>query len=410
MPSSPHTTTRYRGPPNLDQDSSTPRIIPYSPTEQRSSRNFSVSSIPSPVSLKSPSARGSPGFDVSTDSIDYRGETDGLGNLADELDEAWDDECGGDVQLDTVFETREKDAPSRCNEHHRPALNWGPDVAISIPKISDERAKNNRSLSPPKPFPQSGLYRISSHTSIYDGSDYGDNSDLEDVQGIPSSLEHRLAAIESLARRGAESNGSETDTVVMRVAESLRDLASQTGVEAGASRLTTAHTAVSSNVMHQTRLIQILSSHFISPFSFPPSLDEVDDLLPLLVTSLELIPRFNPRAVLAIHSLHSSAVELISTLSVLADSLHMIRQTTSFASRRLKAAKEAVEELRIEAGVREDGMRWVERGNWDQRLSNRECKNICEDVVGGFREACEWWEKSIGEEFTNLGTLEVEAG
>lgn len=162
--------------------------------------------------------------------------------------------------------------------------------------------------------------------------------------------------------------------------------------------------------MHQTRLIQTLSSHFTSPFSFPPSRDEIDDLLPLVVATLELVPRFNPRAVLAIHSLHSSALELISTLSVLADSLHMIRQTTSFASRRLKAAKDAVEELRMEAGVREEGIRWVERGNWDQRLSNRECGNICEDVVGGFREVCEWWEKSIGEELTDLGAHEVEAG
>ncbi|KAI4262826.1 MAG: hypothetical protein L6R42_002008, partial [Xanthoria sp. 1 TBL-2021] len=338
------------------------------------------------------------------------GESDGLGNLADELAEAWDSECGGNILLDSVFEDKQKGSPSRCDEHQRTAQHNGLDMAISIPRRSHGRAKNDQSSSPPKHIPQLGLYRTTSHTSIYDGSDYGNNSDLEDVQGIPLSLEHRLAAIESLARRGAESNGSGADTVVMRVAESLRDLASQAGVESGASRLTTAHTAVSSNLMHQTRLIQTLGSHFTSPFSSPPSHDEIDDLLPLVVTTLELVPRFNPRAVLAIHSLHSSALELISTLSVLADSLHMIRQTTSFASRRLKAAKDAVEELRMEAGVRDEGIRWVERGNWDQRLSNRECGNICEDVVGGFREVCEWWEKSIGEELTDLGAREVEAG
>lgn len=174
--------------------------------------------------------------------------------------------------------------------------------------------------------------------------------------------------------------------------------------------LTTAYTAVSSSLMHQTRFIQTLSSHFTSPLSYPPSHDEIDDLLPLLVATLELIPRFSPHAVLAIHSFHSSALELISTLSVLADSLHMIRQTTSFASRRLKAAKDAVEELRTEARVREEGIRWVEGGNWDQRLRNRECGNMCEDVVGGFREVCEWWEQSIRKEPTNLEALEMEVG
>ncbi|KAI4278850.1 MAG: hypothetical protein L6R38_005155 [Xanthoria sp. 2 TBL-2021] len=236
MPSSPHTPTRHRGLSNLDQTSSTPRIIQYSSAEKCSSRSFSIRSIPSPASLRSLSARDGPGIDVSSDTINYRGESDGLGNLADELAEAWDSECRGNIQLDSVFEDKENGSPSRCDEHQRTAQNTGLDTAISIPRMSDGRAKNNQSLSPPKQIPQLGLYRTTSHTSIYDGSDYGDNSDLEDVQGIPSSLEHRLAAIESLARRGAESNGSGADTVVMRVAESLRDLASQAGVESGASR------------------------------------------------------------------------------------------------------------------------------------------------------------------------------
>ncbi|KAL8914023.1 MAG: hypothetical protein Q9171_001274 [Xanthocarpia ochracea] len=384
--------------------------IQDTPAEKRSSRSFSTRSIPSPLSLKSPSARDSLGFDVSNYSPGGRDESNGLGNLADELAEAWDDECGGHIQVNNVIEDKENDSPNERNEHQRPLLNIGRDMAISMPEIPNGRADNNRSLSPPKHPSPSRLHRTTSHASIYDGSDYGDNSDLEDVQGISSSLEHRLVAIESLARRGVESNGSGADTVVMRVAESLRDIASQAGVETGASRLTTAHTAVTSNIVHQTRLVQTLSSYFMSPFSFPPSLDEVDDLLPLLVTTLELIPQFNPGAVFAIHSLRSSALDLISTLSVLADSLHMIRQTTSLASRRLKAAKEAVDELRMETEIREDGVRWVEKGNWDRRLSNRECGNICADVVGGFREVCERWEKSIGEDVNNLGALEAAAG
>ncbi|KAL8674049.1 MAG: hypothetical protein Q9168_001536 [Polycauliona sp. 1 TL-2023] len=395
MASTPHTPTRRRGSSEIDQTCPPPRIIQHSSTDKRSSRSFSIRSIPSPVSLKSSPPRGSPTFDFSNDSIDYRAEPDGIVNLADELAEAWDNDCSENVQLDSVIGDQE------CTVQ---------DMATGIPRDLNHRANNSPPLSPLKKPSQSGLSTAICQTSIYDGSDYGEYLDLEDVQAIPLSLEHRLAAIDSLARRGAESNGSEADTVVMRVAESLRHLVSQAGVEAGASRLTTAHTAISSNLMHQTRLMQTLASHFTSPFSFPPSPDEVETLLPLLITTLELVPQFNPCAVLAIHNLHSSALELISTLSILADSLHMMRQTTSFASRRLKAAKDAVEELRIEAGLLEEGVQWVERGNWDQRLSNRECGNICEDVVGGFMEVCEWWEKSIREEVTNYGAFEVEAG
>ncbi len=174
-------------------------------------------------------------------------------------------------------------------------------------------------------------------------------------------------------------------------------------------RLITAYTAISTNLVHQTRIIQTLSAHFMSPFTFPPSLDEVDDMLPLLVATLELVPRSNPCVALAINSLQSSALELISTLSVLADSLHMIRQTTSSVARRLKAAKDAMEELKIETELWEEGIKWVEKGNWDERLRNRQCGNICEDLVGGFKEVCDWWEKSIREEFTNFGALKVDA-
>jgi hypothetical protein len=42
--------------------------------------------------------------------------------------------------------------------------------------------------------------------------------------------------VESLARRGAENNGSSTDGTFKRVTDGLRDLGSQAGVEGGATR------------------------------------------------------------------------------------------------------------------------------------------------------------------------------
>ncbi|KAL8782478.1 MAG: hypothetical protein Q9213_005347 [Squamulea squamosa] len=404
MPSSPHTPTRHHSFSNLDDTRS--NNIQRSPTAKRSSRSFSIRSIPSPVSLKPPSARDSHGFDPPGYLDGIRSDSNGLGNLADELAEVWDDECSRAIQIRDITRNVEYGSPSTQHEHRQFAQENGCDLGISMPNISNYRDEPDRSLS----LPKHTLHRTSSHASIYDGSDYGENLNSEGAEGISASLEHRLAAIETLARRGAESNGSTADTIILRVAECLGHLALSAGVEIGASRLTTAYTAVASNIVHQTRLLQTHSSHFTSPFALPPSADELDEISTLLVATLELVPRFNARSISAIHSLHSSTAELISTLSVLADNLHMFRQTTSLASRKLKAAKEAVEELRIEAKIREEGIQWVERGDWNRRLSSRECGIICKEVVGGFKEVCEQWEKSIGEDFTSLGPLEVAAG
>lgn len=84
----------------------------------------------------------------------------------------------------------------------------------------------------------------------------------------------------------------------------------------------------------------------------------------------------------------------------------MTRQTASLASRRLKAARETVEEMKRDTQAREDGVNWVEKGRWNERLAGRECARVCQDVVGGFEEVCKGWrEKLTG---TGIGAPEVE--
>ncbi|KAL8634308.1 MAG: hypothetical protein Q9228_008098, partial [Teloschistes exilis] len=142
----------------------------------------------------------------------------------------------------------------------------------------------------------------------------------------------------------------------------------------------------------------------------PPASGEIDDLLPLLTTTPELLSQPNTRAVSALRGVYSSSLDLISTLSMLADSLHMMRQTTSRASRKLRAAKEAVDDVRKDHQVMEDGIRWIQEGNWDEKLSNRECANVCGLMLNGFKEACETWEKRIDERATHHRLLEMAAG
>lgn len=73
----------------------------------------------------------------------------------------------------------------------------------------------------------------------------------------------------------------------------------------------------------------------------------------------------------------------------------MSRQTTVQANRRLKSAKELVAEMRRDEEKREEGERWLRKGDWGARLERRECAGVCGDVVSGFEEVCNGWRERL---------------
>lgn len=156
----------------------------------------------------------------------------GLGNLADELADAFSDdgedyEDGyydptGEVAPDTSADVDERGAPGAAGTRDS-------GVEVESPAGQSRRVKS-MSLSLPSPTGRRGKAG-----SEYDGSEYGSESDL-DSPGMPPGLVAKIAAVESLARRGTESNGSAADGAFKRVTEGLRDLSSQAGVEGGATR------------------------------------------------------------------------------------------------------------------------------------------------------------------------------
>ena len=155
----------------------------------------------------------------------------GLGSLADELADAWDEDGEGEEDVSGYQDGHENgqlgDQEPQSDSESMPARDRG---GTSQDTSSDERAK----LSPAKQRIKMGRHKR--QESHYDGSDYGNNSDLEEPGDISPSLETRMGWIESLARRGTEENGSSNDHVVNRVIESLRDLGGQSGIENGATR------------------------------------------------------------------------------------------------------------------------------------------------------------------------------
>jgi len=146
--------------------------------------------------------------------------SNGLGNLADELADAWDDEEGEgeDEEPDMNFQEGELQGGATRDS--------GLDVTSS--PVQAQSKPSNVTSSPVN----TGHRR---QPGEYDGSDYGGESDT-DSPGIPPGLQSRMDMVESLARQGAENNGTDRDGVVNRVIDGLRDLSGQSGVEGGATR------------------------------------------------------------------------------------------------------------------------------------------------------------------------------
>ena len=103
------------------------------------------------------------------------------------------------------------------------------------------------------------------------------------------------------------------------------------------------------------------------------------------------MPRPTTAAFTKLSDLHGLTAELVQILSYLSDTLHMSRQTTTSATRKLRSVKELVAEMKREEEEREEGELWLQKGNWSERLGARECAGVCGDVVGGFEEVCNGW-------------------
>ncbi|KAJ5696943.1 hypothetical protein N7536_007355 [Penicillium majusculum] len=376
----------------------------------QSPRTPQLSAPPSPIASRHNSNAMSGSH---RESGDFSGAADagggGLGNLADELADAWGEEEDGYGYASGQEASRAGSQQMGHSDGEDVYMQSAHSVRSRSPSISSERD----SLHPPRNKNRANhLRQHRRQESQYDGSDYGPDSDLEEADMSPA-LESQMAEIESLVRRGIENNGSENDRVIQRTVESLKDLGGQSGIENSAMRLITAHSSITSHLTHQTRALQSL----VHPLLFSPfpllSEDAIDSLMPLIDEGL--LPNLpypfpehqdsqsttpqsaaqNPLA--SLQALISQTADITYTLRGLSDTLYESRQLTSTASRRLRSARELVADIRREEESREEGSRWIERGDWDRRLKDREAGKVCGDVVSGFEAVCgEWREKLFG--------------
>ncbi|TVY53819.1 hypothetical protein LSUE1_G009364, partial [Lachnellula suecica] len=292
MPTSPRTPRHSRQLSNIDLSFATPLSYGNDASPRHHSRKTSLQTPTSPSNRHSLARSDSIGIDVFSSGGGAAPAGNGLGNLADELADMWGDEDEDEgEEPDMNFQEVREGEPTRDS---------GVDVTSSPVQPSKPAT-----LTPPTVAAR-GHRR---QPSEYDGSDYGGDSDMESP-GMPPGLVSRMDLVESLARRGTENNGTDRDGVVKRVIDGLKDLGGQSGVEGGATRLITAHTALSTHLLHQTRLLQSLAYPLFSPLVLPPDEESIDDLLPLLLTLNDSMPRPTTAAFTSLTQLHALTADL----------------------------------------------------------------------------------------------------
>lgn len=189
-----------------------------------------------------------------------------MGNLADELGEIWSDD---EEAIEEEEFGDELDVPRDYFPEIGTAVahdgSMGVDSAVNVNGIRDSGVAMQSSPSAASNLSPEAASKSRKHArqrSLYDGSDYGSDTDF-DFDGITPALEARMAAIESLARRGMEENGSASDQVIKRVTEQLRDLGSQIAIENGATRYVCLQDLTRYNADNQlgSKALMTLSQH-----------------------------------------------------------------------------------------------------------------------------------------------------
>lgn len=383
-------------PTHRRRPSSISSATPTHPKHRRRSSNLSINSRRSSRAFNdedyldaSPSSAHGFGSSIGPS------QGDELGNLADELAEAWDEDeytaHSNDSQLDGSLSRLVTPPRSPLKYDADKIRDSGIDVASQPASSPATSPRHKRHLSKAK-----HAKRKSRTRSI-------DEEILGSLEDIPRSLQICLDEIEALTRQGLggqeiieeEAEGPDS---VNRLLASLKDVGAQNSAfETSTTRLVTAHTSLAMHLARTARSLQSLSYFLFSPQPNQHFMDEdeYDELQLSLSNALVALPQPTVEALSSLDKLHRISKESISSLSSLSDSLHMSRQVTTEAARRLKSAIEMVHQMSQELCLADEGRVRIDSGNWNQRLADREAATACRDIVSSFEATCDNWRQRL---------------
>lgn len=324
----------------------------------------------------------------------------GFGNLADELEEAWNSDT--DEPDSSFLEGLQEGDPNEVL--HSPTSIYNPQ-GYSNDMTPRSPTKNRGLLEPPEkpPSPSKQWASMGTHfktESLYDGSDYGPSSDDEAFDKIAPSLQRKMHDFEEITRITSNADTlSESGGVIPRTAAALKNsLNTQTTIENTVSRLVTAYTSLSSHRSRQGREILIASHSVTNPGAFTPVFDLPPETIEIIIAEIEHLittlpflassttnPLSHPLA--ALQGFAHSTGDFLTTLHALTDTLTEHRQHLLTATRRLKSVRELVEELQMQEELVETSIMLIQAGDWDRRCRDRHAAKAVGELLEGFKNA-----------------------
>ncbi|EPS38683.1 hypothetical protein H072_7549 [Dactylellina haptotyla CBS 200.50] len=369
--------------------------------------------------------------------------SNGLGSLADELAGAWSDEEGDDEDGDLPRSPTTPRSPTHRRHASISSVGSAGSQRRRFARLSNETASSIASngtsatsaTTASKPVIRHHRRMSSSATVDINGCGDDISPSLEDKIGqVESEALKGLSMVKSWSRRQRAGiskrrpgiNGiieteevEEEEDPICRLLEGLSNLGSQGSIETGAQRLITAHISLSTHVQNQSRALRDLSLQLNAPgttiTTATPRLntqpvtisskgaaapsenedDEEDDTTPLFTSLMSTVPTPTIQPLRDLQNLHSLTLQLINHFAGLSDAIHMFKQQSNAASRKLRGAKDAVREWKAEVETVEQARKWIDDGDWDRRLGRREAAGVCREVLGGFEDVIRGMERRI---------------
>lgn len=336
---------------------------------------------------------------------DMSRDGEGMESLADELADVWDEDGGEEEEAGSSFlEGLREGSVDASSWHDGGKCNGGVSEQPEIHGVGTPTTPSQERLvdylmesSPTRPAGKVKRDRGGQHARgewRYDrrGSDYGDGVGVDEAEWMSPRMVREIAKLEALARGLDDDSVSEAGGVIPRTTAALKDLGGQASIEQGVSRMITAYTSIAGHRTHKGREIFSMVQLWLRdryPIITDDEINELISELDLLLGCLHVPSGSSPLQPL--QTVIASTADLGHSLRSLSDLVQESRQAASAASRRLKNVKDLVMELRQDEEAREEGIRYLERGEWDRRIGAREAQSMCGDVVAGFETTCDVW-------------------
>lgn len=257
-------------------------------------------------------------------------------SLANELANAWDNDDESASETTTSY----GGSPAYPTPLNHIKARRTHDSGVSVSPSPLGRGPGDIPTSPthlPKPL----QHRSTSQT--YDGSDYGPVPD--DQTDSLDKLDLCIDRAQRILDEATESLSITSIDPVAQLTRHLRDLTSQSEVDASTTRLITAFSAVVTNINNATRTVQQLA---YSLLTHPLGEGEAADMSRLIEDAKSAVPQLPAVTAASLSHLSKTTLEASRAITNVSDCTQAIRPTSETAARRLGNARQLVAQMRQE--------------------------------------------------------------